>query len=238
MAFVSHIPYLLVQQHPQQMPIQYPTIVVPQPQPQFLQLLPPPPPPLPPVSIMVPTMVVAQQPPLFFMASSAQPSSSAVNLPRGVGITLRIIFYGHASNDGDDDGYIPPLCVSSAIYEAASLPSRDALLAGIAVWAGHHGLVIKHAGGRIDPFRVKLYVLPKSSSSKGVLYGIEHESGVGLVVPGDVVRVVRLGGIEEKDWEGALEEIKREGYGAVVAVDMGEAASTVSTPDPAVAVST
>lgn len=52
--------------------------------------------------------------------------------------------------------------------------------------------------------------------------------GIGLVVPGDVVRVVRLGEVEERDWEEALREIKREGYEAVVAVDMGV---SVSAPE-------
>jgi hypothetical protein len=103
------------------------------------------------------------------------------------------------------------------------------LLAEIATCAGHHGLSIRHPGGRIDPFRVKLYVLPKSSGSKGLLNGIEFEPGIGLVVPGDVVRVVMLGGIEEKDWEEALKEIRKEGYEAVVAVDMGDGDSNMTT---------
>ncbi|PNP37947.1 hypothetical protein TGAMA5MH_10046 [Trichoderma gamsii] len=56
-------------------------------------------------------------------------------------------------------------------------------------------------------------------------------------------KVVKLGEIQEKDWEEALKEIEKEGYGAVVAVDMGggglgttststSPASVVSTPEP------
>lgn len=66
-----------------------------------------------------------------------------------------------------------------------------------------------------------MYVLPKGSS---LLSGMDIVPGMGLVVPGDVVKVVNLGGIEEKDWEEALREIKKEGYEAVVAVDMGVSA--------------
>jgi hypothetical protein len=92
----------------------------------------------------------------------------------------------------------------------------------MATWAGHHGLLIRHPGGRIDPLKAKLYVLPKGSSGGGggVLSGIDVVPGAGLVVPGDMVKVVRLGAVEERDWEEALREIKREGYEAVVAVNM------------------
>lgn len=64
-----------------------------------------------------------------------------------------------------------------------------------------------------------------------VLSGMDLVPGVGLVVPGDVVRVVRLGGIEERDWEEALREIKREGYEAVVAVDMDVSVSASEEDD-------
>lgn len=57
---------------------------------------------------------------------------------------------------------------------------------------------------------------------------------VGLVVPEDVVKVVRLGGIEEKDWEEALGEVKREGYEAVVAVDMGHGGLNTTTTTTAI----
>ncbi|EHK45584.1 hypothetical protein TRIATDRAFT_307613 [Trichoderma atroviride IMI 206040] len=232
MAFVSPIPGVGVQ-HPWQIQIHYPTIiqqpVIPVvPQPQFLlqpqvQVYQP-----PPVSIMVPTMVV--HPPFFtppcFIVASAQPSPGAdAHLPSG--ISLRVVFYGHPS----DDDYTPPMCLSSTTYKESALPSRDALLAEIATWAGHHGLSITHSGGRIDPLRVKLYVLPKSSSSRGLLCGIDYEPGAGLAVPGDVVKVVKLGGIEEKHWQEALKEIQKEGYEAVVAVDMGDGGlNTTSTP--------
>lgn len=175
----------------------------------------------------MPTMVA--HPPYFtppyFIVASAQPSPGADTHVPGA-ITLRVIFYGHPS----DDHYTPPLCLSSTTYKESALPSRDALLAEVATWAGHHGLSIRHPGGRIDPLRVKLYVLPKSSSSRGLLSGMDYEPGVGLVVPGDVVKVVKLGGIEEKDWEEALKEIKKEGYEAVVAVDMGDGATASTTP--------
>lgn len=162
------------------------------------------------------------------MVAPAQPSvlppgTDTNNLPRSC-FTLRVVFYGHPS-----DGYTPPLCLSSATYKDSSLPSRDALLAGIATWAGHHGLSIRHPGGRIDPLRVKLYVLPRGNAL--VLSGMDLVPGVGLVVPGDVVRVVRLGGIEERDWEEALREIKREGYEAVVAVDMDVSVSASEEDD-------
>ncbi|KAK1242478.1 hypothetical protein MKX08_005290 [Trichoderma sp. CBMAI-0020] len=227
MAFVSPILGVGVQ-HPRQIQIHYPAIV-PQPampvmlQPQFL-LQPP------PVSIMVPTMVV--HPPLFtppcFLVASAQPSPGADAHPPG-SISLRAVFYGHPS----DDDYTPPMCLSSTTYKDSALPSRDALLAEIATWAGHHGLLIRHPGGRIDPLRAKLYVLPKGSSSRGLLCGINYEPGAGLLVPGDVVKVVQLGGIEEKDWEEALKGIRKEGHEAVVAVDMGDGGlnTTSTTPD-------
>lgn len=244
MAFVSPILGVGVQ-HPRQ--IHYPVIVqqpvipvVPQPQfllqPQVHVYQPP------PMSIMVPTMV-AQSPlfaPLYFVVASAQPLSDLppcradTHLPSG--ISLRVVFYGHPS----DDGYTLPMCPSSTTYKESALPSRDSLLAEIATWAGHHGLSIRHPGGRIDPLRVKLYVLPKNSSSRGVLCGIHYEPGAGLVVPGDVVKMVKLGGIEEKDWEEALKETQKEGYEAIVAVDMGDGgfnttstAAVVSTPDAA-----
>lgn len=234
MTFVSHIPGFGVQ-HPRQIQIQYPTLVQQPvmfaPQPQFLLM-----PQLqihqPPVSIMVPTMVV--HPPLFtpplFIAAPAQPSSDLVDdvdLRRG--LTLRIVFYGHPSDD-----YTRPLCLSSATYKDL-LPSRDSLLARIATCAGHHGLVIGHAGGCIDPRRVRLCVLPKSSSPRGLLpSGMGFDPDVGLVVPEDVVKVVRLGGIEEKDWEEALGEVKREGYEAVVAVDMGHGGLNTTTTTTAI----
>ncbi|KAM0515051.1 hypothetical protein ACHAPE_006374 [Trichoderma viride] len=229
MAFVSPI-FGLGVQHPQQIQIPYPTIVQQPafpvvPQPQFLlqpqvqvQVYQP-----PPVSMMVPTMVA--YPPFFTppcsIVAPAQPSS---DLPPGAdthissGISLRVVFYGHPS----DDIYTLPMCISSTTYTESALPSRDALLAEIATWAGHHGLAIRHPGGRIDPSRVKLYVLPKSSSSRGQLSGMSYEPGAGLVVPGDVVKMVKLGGIEEKDWEEALKEIEKEGHKAVVAVDMND----------------
>lgn len=234
MAFVSHFLGFGVQ-HPRQVQFQYPTIVqqpaVPIPQPQFLLM-----PQIqiyhPPASMIMPTMVayIPLTPPLF-ITTPAQPSllppGADSNLPRG--IVLRIAFYSHASDD-----YTPPLCLSSATYKD-SLPSRDALLAGIATWAGHHGLSIRHPGGRIDPLKVKMYVLPKSNS---LLSGMDVVPGVGLVVPGDVISVVRLGGIEEKDWEEALREIKKEGYEAVVMVDIGVSAggldaTTATVPTPA-----
>ncbi|KAL6886981.1 hypothetical protein GGI43DRAFT_388439 [Trichoderma evansii] len=220
MAFVPQI-LSFGTQHPRQIQFQYHTIVqqpvMPVLQPQFLLM--------PqvqtyhlPVSMMMPTTVahLPFTPPLFIMApaqSSILPPGANINPPRG--ITLRIIFYGHASDDST-----PPICLSSAAYKD-SLPNRDALLAGIATWAGHHGLSIRHPGGRIDPLRVKMYVLPKGNS---VLSGMDIVPGVGLVVPGDVIKMVRLGGIEEEDWEEALREIKKEGYEAVVAVDMSVSA--------------
>lgn len=244
MAFVSPILGVGVQ-HSRQIQIHYPAIVqqpvIPiVPQPQFLlqpqiQVYQP-----PPVSMMVPTMV-AHSPifnPPYFIVASAQPSPGPdTHLPSG--ISLRAVFYGHPS----DDDYTLPMCISSTTYTECALPSRDALLAEIAIWAGHHDLSIRHPGGRIDPLRVKLYVLPKSASSRGQLSGISYEPGAGLVLPGDVVKVVKLGEIQEKDWEEALKEIEKEGYGAVVAVDMGggglgttststSPASVVSTPEP------
>lgn len=234
MVFVSPI-FGLGVQHPQQIQIPYPTIVqqpvisvVPQPhflfQPQVqvhVQVYQP-----PPVSMMVPTM--AAYPSFFtppcFIVTPAQPSPGA-DTHQSSGISLRVVFYGHPS----DDVYTLPMCISSTTYAESALPSRDALLAKIAILAGHHGLAIRHPGGRIDPFRVKLYVLPKSSSSRGQLSGMSYEPGAGLVVPGDVVKMVKLGGIEEKDWEEALKEIEKEGHKAVVAVDMSDGGLNTTT---------
>ncbi|KAM0256519.1 hypothetical protein ACHAQJ_004930 [Trichoderma viride] len=226
MAFASHLIGFEAQQ-PRQVQLQCPPIfqqpIIPMPSPHFLLM--------PQVQVHHPVAMMtmmAHPPPLLIMAPLPSPSSILppgaasfpMNPPRG--ITLRIVFHGHASDD-----YTPPLCVSSATYRD-SLPSRDALLAGMATWAGHHGISIQHAGGRIDPLKAKLYVMPKGSPGGG-LAGIDVVPGVGLVVPGDVVKVVRLGGIEERDWEEALREIKREGYEAVVVVDM-TAPDTASTP--------
>ncbi|PTB41247.1 hypothetical protein M441DRAFT_68295 [Trichoderma asperellum CBS 433.97] len=231
MTFVSHVLGFGINP-PGQIQVHYPTIVqqpmIPMSQPQFLltpqvqyyHL---------PVITTTPTMV-AHPPftPPSFIVAPAQPSvlppgTDINNLPSSF-FTLRIVFYGHPSDD-----YTPPLCLSSATYKDSSLPSRDALLAGLATWAGHHGLSIRHPGGRIDPLRVKLYVLPRGNAL--VVSGMDVVPGVGLVVPGDVVRVVRMGGIEERDWEEALREIKREGYEAVVAVDMGVSVSTSEEDD-------
>ncbi|KAK6446864.1 hypothetical protein FP744_10003114 [Trichoderma asperellum] len=229
MIFVSHVLGLGIQP-PGQMQVHHPTIVqqpiIPMSQSQFL-LMPQAQSYHIPTTMMTPTMVAHPPftPPLFIVApaqsSVLPPGADINNLPRGF-FTLRIVFYGHPS-----DEYTPPLCLSSATYKDWSLPSRDALLAGIATWAGHHGLSIRHPGGRIDPLRVKLYVLPKGNNAL-VVSAMDVVPGIGLVVPGDVVRVVRLGEVEERDWEEALREIKREGYEAVVAVDMGV---SVSAPE-------
>jgi hypothetical protein len=58
---------------------------------------------------------------------------------------------------------------------------------------------------------------------------MSYEPGAGLVVPGDVVKMVKLGGIEEKDWEEALKEIEKEGHKAVVAVDMSDGGLNTTT---------
>ncbi|RFU79869.1 hypothetical protein TARUN_2358 [Trichoderma arundinaceum] len=164
---------------------------------------------------MMPTPLSPSQP----ILPPGAPSLKSVP-PRG--LCLRVVFYGHASHEHNT----PPLCVTNATY-ADSVPSRDGLLADVASWAGLHGLSIRHAGGRIDPSKAKLYILPRGSPGGGLL-ALEVVPGGGLAMPGDVIKVVRLEGVEERVWEETLRDVRREGYEGVVAVDMSASSSSSS----------
>ncbi|KAL7928877.1 hypothetical protein V8C35DRAFT_317018 [Trichoderma chlorosporum] len=75
--------------------------------------------------------------------------------------------------------------------------------------------------------------------SEGGMHGIRIVEG-GLVLPGDVVRVVALD-VDEAVWEEAVRDVRREGYEAVVAVDMsadGDEGGDVTSPDAAPTAST
>ncbi|KAL7787105.1 hypothetical protein V8C37DRAFT_270718 [Trichoderma ceciliae] len=207
MAFVSHgLGFGAQQPRQSQYPIfQQPIVPVP---PYFLTLQQ-----VHPAGMMmahVPLIIVVMPVPL--PLSILPPGAPSFwNTPRG--LTMRILLFGHTS-----DGHVPSFCVTNATY-SDPLPGRDALLSDLASWAGHHGLSIRHAGGRIDPLKVRLYVLPRGSPGGGI-FGFQAVPGAGLVMPGDVIKVVRLEEVEERHWEEALRDIRREGYEAVVAVDM------------------
>jgi hypothetical protein len=126
---------------------------------------------------------------------------------------MRIVFYGHA------DKY----ALTDAHWSRDDLPSRDAFLGALAKYAtSHHKIAIRHAGGRIDPAKVKVYVMPGGSLAKeegGGLCGLKVERGgvEGLVTTGDVVRVLDGVGVDEGVWKGEVERlVGGEGGGDVV----------------------
>ncbi|KAL7955431.1 hypothetical protein V8C34DRAFT_316428 [Trichoderma compactum] len=133
---------------------------------------------------------------------------------------FKVVYFGYAAAESRQ-----PWCAIHASW-ANMAPSRDGLLAAIASWTGLHGLAIRHAGGRIDAAKVKLYVMPRGSSGRdGGLFGMRIVPAEGLVLPADVVKVVALD-VDERAWEEAVRDVRREGYEALVAVDM-----SVSAPD-------
>ncbi|KAK0756742.1 hypothetical protein N5P37_010898 [Trichoderma harzianum] len=133
---------------------------------------------------------------------------------------FKVVYFGYAPTESRQ-----PWCAIHASW-VNIVPSRDGLLAAIASWTGLHGLAIRHARGRIDAAKVKLYVMPRDSSGRdGGLYGLQIVSGEGLVLPADVVKVVTLD-VDESVWEEVVRDVRREGYEALVVVDM-----SVSAPD-------
>ncbi|PTB74144.1 hypothetical protein M440DRAFT_1040237, partial [Trichoderma longibrachiatum ATCC 18648] len=176
----------------------------------------------PPVQPVVPlTMTMVSPSPIFVVsptASSPQPSWATPVLPPGApegrassssfsegrasssssegGLKMRIVFYGHADKHN----------LTDVFWSKDDLPSRDAFLASLGKFAAqHHKIAITHARGRIDPAKVRVYVLPGGSLAKeeGELCGLKVEKGVeGLVTTGDVVRVLNGVDVDEGVWRG------------------------------------
>ncbi|KAJ4857428.1 hypothetical protein T069G_08325 [Trichoderma breve] len=176
------------------------------------------------------TMMIMSPPPVAVMPISFPPSLPltmsilppgaplATSIPPSKG--FKVVYFGYAATESRQ-----PWCAIHASW-VNIVPSRDGLLAAVASWTGLHGLAIRHAGGRIDAGKVKLYVMPRDSSGRdGGLYGLQIVPGEGLVLPADVVKVVTLD-VDERIWEEAVRDVRREGYEALVAVDM-----SVSAPD-------
>lgn len=118
---------------------------------------------------------------------------------------MRIVFYGHADKHN----------LTDVFWSKDDLPSRDAFLASLGKFAAqHHKIAITHARGRIDPAKVRVYVLPGGSLAKeeGGLCGLKVEKGVeGLVTTGDVVRVLNGVDVDEGVWRGEVERLRGEG---------------------------
>ncbi|KAL7909933.1 hypothetical protein GGI35DRAFT_447442 [Trichoderma velutinum] len=226
-------------QQPMMIPMPLPQFVALQQQQQLQPFLP------------LSTMMV-MSPPVAVMPMSFSPSLPLTMsiLPPGAPLAspvppssgFKVVYFGYAASDARH-----PWCGIHASW-ADIVPSRDGLLAAIASWSALHGLTIQHAGGRIDVAKVKLYVMPRGSSGRdGGLYGIQIAPGEGLVLPADVVKVVVTLDVDESVWEEAVRDVRREGYEALVAVDMsasapdgdgdGDAAATTTdiTPAPAAA---
>ncbi|KAK4061619.1 uncharacterized protein Triagg1_10248 [Trichoderma aggressivum f. europaeum] len=187
------------------------------------------------ITPVVPLSTMMIMPPPVAVMPMSLPLTMSI-LPPGVPSPLstgfKVVYFGYAATESRQ-----PWCAIHASW-VNIVPSRDGLLAAIASWTGLHGLAIRHAGGRIDAAKVKLYVMPRASSGRdGGLHGMRIVPGEGLVLPADVVKVVTLD-VDEKDWEEAVRDIKREGYEALVAVDMSVSApggDAVVTPAPAAA---
>ncbi|KAL6852197.1 hypothetical protein J3F83DRAFT_719231 [Trichoderma novae-zelandiae] len=142
------------------------------------------------------TMMMVSPPPIFVVpaafplslplapTSVLPPGAPTGQLPSSGGLKMRVVFYGHS------DGY----ALTEASWGPDNVPSRDGLLAALATWAGHHGIAIRHAGGRIDVAKVKAYVMPRGSGLRGGgMCGLRVEKGAeGLVSTGDVVKVLGL----------------------------------------------
>ncbi|KAF3058809.1 hypothetical protein CFAM422_011958 [Trichoderma lentiforme] len=176
-----------------------------------------------------PTMMIVPPPvavmPMSFLPSlpltmSILPPGAPLATPIPPSRGFKVVYFGYAPTESRQ-----PWCAIHASW-VNIVPSRDGLLAAIASWTSLHGLAIRHAGGRIDGAKVKLYVMPRDSSGRdGGLYGMQIVPGEGLVLPADVVKVVTLD-VDERVWEEAVRDVRREGYEALVVVDM-----SVSAPD-------
>lgn len=222
MAFCQYIPTVemsrplqhYVFQQPMMIPLPVPQFVALQQQ-QHVQ-------PVVPLSTMmiVPPPVAVMLPPSLPLTMSILPPGAplATSIPPRKG--FKVVYFGYAPTESRQ-----PWCAIHASW-ANIVPSRDGLLAAIASWTNLHGLAIRHAGGRIDAAKVKMYVMPRDSSGRdGGLYGMRIVSGEGLVLPADVVKVVTLD-VDERVWEEVVRDVRREGYEALVVVDM-----SVSAPD-------
>ncbi|KAL6797139.1 hypothetical protein J3E68DRAFT_402845 [Trichoderma sp. SZMC 28012] len=218
MAFCQYIPTVGMSRPLQHYVFQQP-MMIPMQVPQFVALQQQQHVPLSTMMIMSPPPV-AVMPMSFPLTMSILPPGApqATSIPPSRG--FKVVYFGYAPNENRQ-----PWCAIHASW-ANIMPSRDGLLAAIASWTGLHGLTIRHAGGRIDGAKVKLYVMPRDSSGRdGGLYGMQIVPGEGLVLPADVVKVVTLD-VDERVWEEAVRDVRREGYEALVVVDM-----SVSAPD-------
>ncbi|KAL6821184.1 hypothetical protein J3E69DRAFT_50065 [Trichoderma sp. SZMC 28015] len=239
MAFCQYIPTVEMSRPLQHYVFQQP-MMIPMPVPQFvaLQQQQHVQPIVPPPTMMIVSPPVAVMPMSFPLTMSILPPGAprATSIPPSKG--FKVVYFGHAPTENRQ-----PWCAIHASW-ANIVPSRDGLLAAIASWTGLHGLTIRHAGGRIDSAKVKLYVMPRDSSGRdGGLYGMQIVPGEGLVLPADVVKVVTLD-VDERVWEEAVRDVKREGYEALVVVDMSVSApdgggdDTTPAPDAAAAAAT
>ncbi|KAH0523539.1 hypothetical protein TsFJ059_008531 [Trichoderma semiorbis] len=175
--------------------------------------------PLPMTMLMSPPVAV-MLPPSLPLTMSILPPGAPQTTPIPPSKGFKVVYFGYTPTESRQ-----PWCAIHASWMNI-VPSRDGLLAAIASWSTLHGLTIRHAGGKIDAAKVKLYVMPRDSSGReGGLYGMQIVSGEGLVLPADVVKVVTLD-VDESVWEEAVRDVRREGYEALVAVDM-----SVSAPD-------
>lgn len=229
MAFCPYIPMPLQHyffQQPMMIPMPVPQFMaLQQQQQQHVQ------PVVPLSTMMVVPPPVAVMPMSFPLTMSILPPGApqATLTPSSKG--FKVVYFGYAATESRQ-----PWCAIHASW-VNIVSSRDGLLAAIASWTGLHGLAIRHAGGRIDAAKVKLYVMPRGSLGRdGGLCGMQIVPGEGLVLPADVVRVVTLD-VDERAWEEAVRDVRREGYEALVMVDMSVSApdgdgDSVATPAP------
>ncbi|KAL7783346.1 hypothetical protein V8C43DRAFT_326344 [Trichoderma afarasin] len=223
MAFCQYIPTVEMSRPLQHYVFQQP-MMISMPVPQFVALQQQqhvqPVVPLSTMMIMSPPPIAVMLPPSLPLTMSILPPGAPLATPIPPSKSFKVVYFGYAPTENRQ-----PWCAIHASW-ANIVPSRDGLLVAIASWAGLHGLAIRHAGGRIDGVKVKLYVMPRDSSGReGGLYGMQIVPGEGLVLPADVVKVVTLD-VDERVWEEAVRDVRREGYEALVVVDM-----SVSAPD-------
>lgn len=231
MAFCQYIPipsFATEMSRPLQHYVFQQPMMIPMPVPQFVALQQQQHVPLSTMMIVPPPVAVMLPPSLPLTMSILPPGAPlATSIPPSKG--FKVVYFGYAPTENRQ-----PWCAIHASW-ANIVPSRDGLLAAIASWTNLYGLTIRHAGGRIDAAKVKLYVMPRDSSGRdGGLYGMQIVQGEGLVLPADVVKVVTLD-VDERVWEEAVRDVRREGYEALVAVDMSVSApdgDTTATPAP------
>ncbi|KKP05419.1 hypothetical protein THAR02_02450 [Trichoderma harzianum] len=234
MAFCQYIPTVGISRPLQHYVFQQP-MMIPMPLPQFVALQQQQQQHVQPV-VPLSTMMIMSPPPVAVIPMSfpltmsilppGAPQSASIPPSKG----FKVVYFGYAANENRQ-----PWCAIHASW-VNIVPSRDGLLAAIASWSGLYGLAIRHAGGRIDAAKVKLYVMPRDSSGRdGGLYGMRIVPGEGLVLPVDVVKVVTLD-VDERIWEEAVRDVRREGYEALVVVDMSVSEpngdDTATTPAP------